>query len=157
MKSDENQSELTVQYQALLKLLASTLKYLEGINVDPSLLKSYRQLLRHLRTRPARSISEILGNARGGPETAEEKYERPLSDEEILGLTAKEIVDRALNSKVSRKDLEKIAAVRFGVTRGALSTLRSRDALVEKLRTLIDNEGTHDSIARVAGKPWSDR
>jgi len=56
------------------------------------------------------------------------------------------ILDLASNQETSRRLLERIATLRFGVTRGGLSALRNRDALVEKLRTLIGNESTHDSI-----------
>ena len=157
MKSNKIRSDLGVEYQNLLNLLARTSKYLEGLNVDPTLLKSYKQLLRYLRTRPAASIPEILGNATCRVEVVGKRDEQQLSDQEILAMTFEQILHLASNPKIPRRHLEKIASARFGVTKGGLSTLRSRDALVEKLRTLIGNEGAHDSITRMAGKQWPGR
>lgn len=156
MKSNEVPPELAAQYQDLLKLLGSTLRYLERLNVDPNLLKSYKKLVRYLRTRHTETVAEIIGSTSGKIEIAAKTLEQERSDQEILAFTAKEIIDLASNPMTSRKFLERIATLRFGVTRGGLSALRNRDALVEKLRTLIANEGAHDSIARVAGRDRSD-
>ncbi len=140
------------EYQRLLSLLASTLKYVQGINADPSLVKSFKQLLRYLRTLPPANIDEILGNTSSNAKRSGRGSEPPPSDEKILGMTFQQILELASNPQVPRTHLEQIATVRFGMTKGGLSILRSRDALIEKLRTLIGNESAHDSITRAAGK-----
>jgi hypothetical protein len=150
MNSGEKRSGFSGDYQALLILLTRTEKYLEGLNIDPSLLGSYRRLLRYLRAQPAEQISQIIGEARGTAGKTGKKQEPELSAEEIRAMKHENILELASNEGTPRKQLESIAMLRFGVTKGGLSTLRNRDALVEKLRTLIGNEKTHASITRAA-------
>lgn len=155
MRPREASSDSTVRCQELLKMLTRTLKYLEDINVDPAVLKSYKQLLRHLRSLSAENISNIFENSKRRVEPLRDSGRQlQLLDQDILAMSVEKIAQLASNPKVPRKHLERIASVRFGVTRGALSMLRSRDALADKLRTLIGHEGAHDSIARVAGNQW---
>jgi hypothetical protein len=80
-----------------------------------------------------------------------------LSEEEIRAMPIEKILDLASNKETSRKHLEQIASVRFGVTRGGLWVLRSRDALGERIRTLVSNENTHGSITRAAGQHGTDQ
>ena len=140
------------EYQGLLRLLTCTEKYFKEIRVDPSLLHSYKHLLRYLRSQPVENIQKILGS----PIRTSEKSERE-SDPEFAGQTLSEmpfekVLDLASNPSTSRKLLERIATERFSVTRGGLSALRTRDALVEKLRTLVGNETAHGSITRAVGQ-----
>ena len=150
MNSEKNCSDLVIRYQNLLKMMNRTAKYSEEVNADPALVKSYRRLLRYLRSRPPESLHEILGDTTGKSEKAGGKAEPQLSDQEIYEMTFEQILDLGMNQETPRKWLERIATVRFGVTRGGLSALRTREALVAKIRTLIDNESAHDSIRRVS-------
>ena len=157
MNPEQPRPDLATEYQNLLNMLARTGKYLEGLNADPSLLKSYRRLLRYLRSQPPERIREILGENSRRSEQLGRKYEPELSEQEICAMACATILDLASNQETSRRLLERIATLRFGVTRGGLSALRNRVALVEKLRTLIGNESTHDSITRAAGQQSSGR
>jgi hypothetical protein len=157
MKSKDSPLDLDVEYQRLLRLLASNLKYVEGVGADPKLTESYRRLLRYLRSRPPSTALEILGNATSRKTGAKSGKVIPaLSDAEILQMTPDEIIRFGSRPDTPRVHLERIAVLRFGMTRGGISNLRSRDALVEKLITLIRNEGAHDAIARVAVKQRSE-
>jgi hypothetical protein len=157
MKPQEIRSDLNIEYQNLLEVLGHTRKYLEMLNIDPTLLKSYRQLLRFLRSRPAEAIPEILRGTGPSSQKAEKRVQPDLSEEEIRAMPMEKILDLASNKETSRRHLEQIAAVRFGVTRGGLSVLRSRDALGEKIRTLVSNENAHGSITRAAGQHGTDQ
>jgi hypothetical protein len=148
MKSRDVRSSAEAEFEKLLDVLTRTGKYLEGIGIDASILSSYKHLLRYLRTRPESELSEIVGPSGGSKRTIKDQFEP--SDEEIRVMSFDAILDLASNKDIPRRTIEKIAVIRFGMTRGGLSTLRSRDALVEKLHTLIGNEGTHDAISRVA-------
>jgi hypothetical protein len=68
------------------------------------------------------------------------KLQPNLSEQEIRAMPIEKILDLASNKETSRKHLEQIASVRFGVPRGGLSALRSRDALGEKIRTLVESK-----------------
>jgi hypothetical protein len=151
MKQQENRPDVEVEYQNLLDMLARTAKYLEGLNIDPNLLKSYKQLLRFLRSRPAEAIPEILRQTSPAHAKAANRLQPDLSELEICAMTIEKILELASNETTPRKHLEQIAAVRFGMTKGGLSALQNRPALAEKIRTLIRNENTHDSITRAAG------
>ncbi len=73
-----------------------------------------------------------------------------LTDDQVVRLNGEQLKRHFEAENVSRKFLERIAALRFGMTRGALSTLRSRDALTEKLYKLLEHESTHEAISRAA-------
>jgi hypothetical protein len=150
MNPEESKSELGIEYQKLLKVLGHTAKYLEGLDIDPSVLKSYRQLVRFLRARPPEAINEILRGTGASHRKSEKEVQTGLSESEIQAMTIEQILDMASNPEASRRHLEQIASVRFGVTKGGLSALRSRQALGEKIRTLVSNESTHGSITRAA-------
>lgn len=152
MRQKDAPPNIALDYQKLISLLSSTLKYVEGLGADPSVIDSYKRLLRYLRSRQPSAIAEILGNATSKKKAAANKNLPPPSDDEILRMTPDRIVELALNPDIPRPHLERIATIRFGMTKGGLSNLRSRGALLEKLRTLIGNESAHDAIARVAAK-----
>ncbi len=107
---------------------------------------AYKELLHYLKSQSPEKAAEIIGL--GHSKTLRQKAAPRFSDEQIRAMTKNEVKDIATNPAIPRRDLEQIASVRFGVTRGGLSNLRSRDALVQKLLTLIGNESAHESIAR---------
>jgi hypothetical protein len=148
MKSKSVRSSAEAEFEKLLDILTRTGKYLEGLGIEASTLSSYKHLLRYLRARPESELLEIVGRSGSSRRDLRETLE--LSEDEIRSMSFERIMDLASNTEIPRRTIEKIATIRFGMTRGGLSTLRSRDALVEKLHTLIGNEGTHDAISRVA-------
>jgi hypothetical protein len=152
MKPQEVPSDSDIQYQRLLAMLGRTEKYLEALNIDPSLLRSYKQLLRFLRSQPPETVAHILYGTVPAGEKVSKKPQPDLSEQEIRAMTIENIVALASNEKTPRRHLEQIATVRFGMTKGGLSALQNRHALLEKLFTLIGNENTHESIARAAGQ-----
>jgi hypothetical protein len=54
------------------------------------------------------------------------------------------------DERVSRKQLERIAIERFSVPRGSMRSFSNKQSLVDKLRSLIDNERAHQIIGAVA-------
>jgi hypothetical protein len=150
MNPTDQRTDVQAQYHELLALLANTLKYVEAIGVDPKVVESYKRLLRYLRACSPDVIADIVGEKNSKKPGRLTKAFPPPSDEEILRMTSQRIVDLASNPDVPRSYLERIATVRFGMTTGGLSNLRSRAALLDKLRTLIGNENAHDAIARAA-------
>ncbi len=148
MRSGDERQPLETQYEKLLEVLTRTGKYLEGLEIDPSVLKSYKALLRYLRAQPSTRLPEMIGDA--GSKKRSAAHKDRLSDDEIRSMSVARIDELASDKEVPRSEIERIAVVRFGMTAGGLSNLRSRDALAAKLRTLIENETTHESIARAA-------
>jgi hypothetical protein len=155
MNEDHDASGLRVRYAELLDVLSRTGKYLDGLGIDQSVLKSYERLLRYLRAQPIASVQEILGEVPPRKSRAAQVHPTELTDREILEMSPSSILAAASDRLVPRREIERIAVLRFGMTAGGLSYLRSRHALIEKLRTLIGNEDTHESIGRAAGRSSS--
>lgn len=145
-------SELHQDCERLLEALGDTIKYFEKLKVDQKLVHSFRRLLRYLRTQPRERLHEMIGD-RPRPAGKESAAKAPvLSEDEIRAMPLDTVLANASDPALSRKDLERIASVRFGFSTGALSALRSRDALVSKLRTRVANERAHESISRLASQ-----
>lgn len=142
----EDLRKLVEDYRRLVILLESNYKYIHSTGTDERILCVYKRLLHFLKHRDVKRIAEILGETKF---TAPHLPKSFFSDEQIRSMSSEQIKELASDLSVTRKQLEQVASVRFGVTRGGLSNLRNRDALVDKLLTLVRNERTHESIARV--------
>ena len=135
------------RFRRLMAILEANQKYLQAARVEDDILVAYKELLRYLRSRPPATKAEIVG-----PRRASQVYSKTaapqFSEDQIRAMTATEVSALASNPEITRRQLEQIARIRFGVTTGGLSNLRTRDALVQKLLTLVGHEATHESISR---------
>jgi hypothetical protein len=149
MTQRKDKQSTMLQYRKLMLLQERTFKFLKHIELDEDLLDVYQRLLRYLRTRNDEQISKMLGLGGLGAEDRSKTRTAVMedSDSSIENWSLEQVRERLAFKSLPRQSLERIAAIRFGVTRGALSTLRGRDALVRKLTTLIENESTHGAIA----------
>ena len=141
-------SDAIRKYREVVSLHEKTLKYFRRIDLNPELLQIYMAQLHHLRTRTDEQVLVILGFKSKPRAPKRTVTEVDLSDDVIERLNLDQVLDQINAKSTSRGLLERIAVVRFGVTKGAMSSLSSRDALVDKIMTLVRNEGTHSSIAR---------
>jgi hypothetical protein len=147
--NEKNASEHLENFSEVVTLLEKNLRYIEALGMDDATLQAYRKVVSHLRSRSPEEIGRIFGGKVAAKRPP--KYSDPdLTDEQIGRLNGEQIKRHLAAEKVSRAFLESIAALRFGVTRGTLSTLRSRDALTQKLLTLLEHESTHEAISRAA-------
>ena len=147
---EKDNSEFTKQFKDLLLLHERTLKYLESNKSDSVLIQNYKCLQSYLRGLSGDEICNILEPKAKRVSSVRTQFINELEDYQITDLTTEQVEQEILKDKVSRKYLERIARVRFGVTKSAVSSLRNREAVIEKLHTLISNEQTHETIARVA-------
>lgn len=131
----------------IITLLEKNLRYVESLGMDEQTLQDYRKVLSYLRARSPDEIDRILEKPTSR-KTRQTDTEPDLTDEEIGRLKGEQIKRFLAAQKVSRSFLERLASIRFGVTKGALSTLRNREALVGKIQTLLAHEGTHEAISR---------
>lgn len=138
------------QYLRALALLDDTSKYLKNAGGDIDLLRTVGHLVKYLRSKTSTEIQAILGNVETQQTVTKFSGEQE-TDEQISNLTVDQLRQRLADTNQPRKTLERIAKIRFGVPTGALSTLRDKKSLLEKLLTLIANEVTHDSISKLAG------
>lgn len=149
MKRKKITSTPEEQYLRALALLDDTSKYLMNAGCDIELISKVGCLIKYLRGKTNSEIRTILGSVEIQQPADNYKVEQE-TEEQISNLTADELRQKLSDVKISRKTLERIAKIRFGVTSGALSTLRDKKSLHDKLQTMIANEVTHDSIAKLA-------
>ena len=155
MNTKSSQSDSAAAYAELLALLEKNLKFIVGVGLDDKRASNYRSLLAYLRSRSTPEIERILRQHDGASsKKAMRKIDTPkhseLTDGEILQMSAVELGERLRSGLLPRSVLERIATARFSITTGALSVLRNRGALQEKLLNVLSNEDTHKAIARVA-------
>lgn len=136
-------------FQDIIIILEKNFKYLVSVNLDPTTAIAYKKIVRYLKHLNQEEIEEILGVRRKRTRSARKQKDPQMSDHEILRLSGNEISEVLSTKPVTRKFLERLAVIRFGISAGALSALRNRDAVVEKLRIMVDHENTHDAISRV--------
>jgi hypothetical protein len=135
-----------VDEEILLKVLTAHFKALVSARSDETLLNQYSALLRFLRSQPRGFLS---GHARA------KRAETPqlslnLSEEDLLRLSLADL-ERLVNDEATpRRLLESIAVQRFSVPRGSMRSFSNRQMLIDKLRSVISNEHTHEAIGQVA-------
>lgn len=139
----------TKESEKLVRVLTAHFKALVEAQSDEDLLTQYSALLRLLR---ARRIDFFHTTARG-PHTTPKGRKPPVSTvsrEKLQGASLDELERLVNDDRTSRKDLESIAVQRFSVPSGSMRSFSNRQMLVEKLRSLISSERTHDTIGTVA-------
>jgi hypothetical protein len=129
-------------------LLDRSIKYLDSVGVDDSVIHDCKKVMSYLQHLPTNEVASILGAPLTGKSKPAQLTE--LTGNEIENLGPSDLRQLVTSSVTSRKVLEQLAIQRFGVTKGGLSMLRSRESLVEKLLTLLSHEDTHISISRAA-------
>ena len=132
----------------VISVLEKNGKYLEAIGLNPVTAGTYRKVVAYLKRRTDKEIVSIIGIRKPTKRPARKRSDPRMSDAEMHKLSREQIRGFLTSAEVSRKFLEQVASIRFGVSAGALSELRDRDALVNKLSTLVGHEGTHDAISR---------
>lgn len=132
---------------ALLKVLTAHYRALVSARSDETLLRQYAALLRFLKSRGARFLEKPVP---GKHPAAPSRVLPTLSDEQLRKASLDDLEKLISDGATSRKDLECIAIKRFSVPRGSMRSFSNRGMLVDKLRTLIGNERTHETIGEVA-------
>lgn len=148
MKSEVS-GDVATRYRNLLSVLEKNFKYLDSVGLEAQVAYDYKKLLSHLRSATLADMYTALERKAGPPRPAKDAISL-MTNEEIGRLTIKEIRQKISSSSITRASIEKVAAVRFGVSKSGLSALKSRDALVEKIENLLLNEGAHEIISRSA-------
>jgi hypothetical protein len=132
---------------ALLNVLTAHFKALVSAGSDEAVLKQYSSLLRFLRSRN-NDFLESLGRS-SRPQHSSQRLPT-LSERELLKASLDDIEKLVNDEATSRSNLEYIAIQRFSVPRGSMRSFSNRQMLVDKIRTLISNERTHETIRAVA-------
>lgn len=132
--------------RVLLKVLTVHYHGLVAARSDEIVLKQYAALLRFLRSKT--QFLEELVQPKRRPDTP--GLFPTLSEDELRTSSLDDIDKLVGDDATARKDLEYIATQRFSVPRGSMRSFSNKQMLVDKLRTLIANERTHETIGAVA-------
>ncbi|MYD87020.1 MAG: hypothetical protein F4010_05015 [Cenarchaeum sp. SB0669_bin_11] len=139
-------------FAQVIRILERNLRYLESIGLEPATIEAYKKTISYLKRQTKEGIENIVGSRRGASTRVKRSMDPEMSDQELSVLPGDQVEALLSLPKLSRKFLERLATVRFGVSPGALSSLRSRNALVDKLHTLVSHERTHDAISRTTAR-----
>ena len=146
-KVSENSSNKLFAFKQVLKLFEYQLKGIEKIGVNSNIISVYGALLKYLRTLKSEQITAILDK---NQDSQQKKDNSDKYDEQLFNLNLDEIKAKVESEDSTRKNFQKIASTRFGMTRGEISSISSKERLVEQLIILINNEKAHQSIKRMA-------
>lgn len=137
------------RFDAVVKLLDAYQKLLVLAKAENPAVEDLGRIVQNLKRLPDLEREALLSGKRPAQAFAQKKNEEWSADK-VVGMTLDDVLNAVRGADTSRAQLERIAALRFGMSKGALSPL-PKDALIEKIRTLVEHEGTHESIARAAG------
>ena len=131
----------------LLRVLTAHFDSLVSARSDQGLLKEYAALLRFLRSRKGKRHGQPIHP----PQSLDSFLHSPNLYDQTFRDASLDDIDKLVNDEAtSRKLLERIAMERFSVPRGSMRSFSNKQILVDKLRTLIENERTHETIGEVA-------
>jgi hypothetical protein len=130
----------------LLKVLTTHFHSLASAKCDDALLKQYSALLRFLKSKKGIPFDEWAGTA----DKHRSKGTATLSAEQLRRMTLEDLEKLVNDEEITRANLEFVAIERFSVPRGSMRSFSNREMLIAKLRTLIANERTHQTIGAVA-------
>jgi len=127
----------------LLRILAAHYNSLALAHCDESILRQYSALLRYLRSKPDAFLDGRTPTKRHD----DESIFLPALFEQGLQTASLNDLDILVNDQeLPRKLLERVAIERFSVPQGSMRSYSNKQELVEKLRSLIDNERAHQII-----------
>lgn len=139
-------------FRDVVDILERNLSYLRATGLDASTARAYRKTLTFLKRRSDSEVAAILGGPRQHAPPDRRNDESSMATEQIAQLPLEEVA-KLIDSAVSRALLEELAVVRFGMTPGSVSAFRSRTALIEKIKTAVNHEVTHEAISRTIASP----
>jgi hypothetical protein len=148
-KTDEKREEGNIG-GVLLKVLTANYNALVSARSDEAVLRQYSVLLRFLKSQPD-DFLEV--HAQTKQRNDKSLLLTGIRGEELQSVPLDELERLVNDDGISRKHLERIAIDRFSVPRGSMRSFSNRQMLVEKLRSLIDNERAHQIIGVVARGP----
>ena len=135
-------------FREVVSILEKNGRYLEVVGLKTTTREVYRKTVAYLKRMDVDEIDNLLRGKRKDHGTRRKLLDPDISDDEMRGLSPERVRQYAESEEVSRKFLERLARLRFGMTSGALSVHGSRAALVDKINTLLGHEGTHQAITR---------
>lgn len=130
---------------ALQKVLEGNLRALIAAQADRALIEQYSRLLSFVKKHGLDGLERKTRKP-----SMSTRLDSRIPPKNVLELPLEELLRFVTDESVPRKQLEVVAADRFGVPRGSMRSFSNRRMLVDKLRTLIRNEQAHATIRNLA-------
>jgi hypothetical protein len=135
--------------QTFLRYLDLQYNSLRTAGADNCTLTYFSELIKYLKSRTKKEKNAIFPSSEQMFTKEPEESGLTMPDNIIRDWPLERVETLILENDIGRKDLERVAKIRFGLTKGAISSLTSKEALKHKLETLARNERGHDSIKRL--------
>ncbi len=133
----------------ILRVLNEQRQVLAIAGAETLLLQQYVDLIRFLRHAESHELRRIFLRVQVS-DKVEARHTPTLSEAALVNMPGPEI-EKVINSEnTTRKDLERLAIVRFRVPSGSMRRFSNREMLVDKILTLLRNELAHRTIEEVA-------
>lgn len=150
MKKMESDSRKKTAFKQLINVLEYNLKAFKSADSSKTVVELYDQLIKHLKSINYNDFQKILNSKDSVKALPKKKSRDIITDEEAFNLTNNEIMKIVSNKETTRKTIEKIAMIKFGMRESELKSIRDKKSLREHLYTIIRNQETHESIRRAA-------
>lgn len=137
---------LRPRYDKLLSILRATSDVLKTAHCPRTVTDDYVRLLGYLASIDDTQIQRILSPSaapKAGPAAS-------ISDDAIRKMSLEDVESLTRSEMTTRATLERVAVLRFFMTRGDISSARNRDALIERLLGMVENERTRFTIHKLA-------
>jgi hypothetical protein len=134
-------------FARMIKLLQMQRLMLIESRSDLSLLAVYSSVIKYLVSLSERQILELTQKSERSP-SRDSQSKLPL--EQFATISIGEIERMLGDETVPRKVLEAIAVARFHFPKGSLRSLSNLEVLRDRIRTMLENERSHQTIASVA-------
>lgn len=148
--SENSKQDIDTPFDGVLKLVEAYHKLLLQVKSDHSAVDDLGKLLGNLRRLSVPEREVLLASKRSQGTSFLRNRTPDVPEDIVIAMTIGDVLGVLENTETTRHQLERIASLRFGMSRGAISPL-PKEALIEKMRTLAEHESTHASIARAAG------
>lgn len=148
MNEKQPADDSVAAFREVVSILEKNGRYLEVVGLKTTTREAYRKTVAYLKRMDVDEIENLLRGKKRDHGTRKRLLDPDVSDDEMRSLSPDRVRQFAESEEVSRKFLERLAKLRFGMTSGAISVHGSRAALVEKINTLLGHEGTHQAITR---------
>jgi hypothetical protein len=145
-KGEGAPDQLMRRYGKLLNVLKACSHVLKTAHCPRSVIDDHARLLDYLESIEHSQVQKILSPSalsKVSPTVS-------ISDDTIRKMSLEDVESLTRSETTTRATLERIAVLRFFTTRGELSSARNRDALIERLIGMIENERTRLTIHKLA-------
>lgn len=139
------------QFKKALAVIELHVRSIEQAEANADTIAALKAVLAYLRQVKEPVLAEIFSKIAPARKGSKVASRIEADDATITNMSLGKIEALVRDPSVLLSDLKRLAAVRFAFPPGVLSNL-SRERLIQRLLDTMENEKTHETISRLAGK-----